>query len=276
MGLELPEVLNISKQLNSTVRGRTVSNVSLGSRCAGIIKLGMSNLDKRKDEIVNGTVNSIQAKGKWIFLEFSNDRVLLLGELIGKLLYHRSGSELPKNYHVLFEFDDNSSLSFQSSLYGFLEIVDQEQLRSHKYAGKIGISPDDKNFTWLYFTDVLIKNETKPLKALLGLQSDISGLGNVYINDILYEAKLHPKKKAAELTDYEKKQLYKTIIDIVNSAIELKGSTREIDLFGQPRKYIRIMDKESVNKKCKRCGTRIIKMNILGSSSYLCPDCQRI
>lgn len=276
MGLELPEILNISKQLNSTVIGKTVNNVSLGSRCAGIIKLGMCNLDKRKDEIVNGTVNSVQAKGKWIFLEFSNDRVLLLGELIGKLLYHRNDSELPKNYHVLFEFDDNTSLSFQSSLYGFLEIVDPEQLKSHKYAGNIGISPDDKNFTWIYFTEVLSRNENKPVKALLGLQSDISGLGNVYINDILYEAKLHPKKKAANLADNEKKQVYKTIVDITKSAIELKGSTQELDLFGQPGKYIRIMDKDSTNKECKRCGTRIIKMNILGSSSYFCPYCQKI
>jgi len=136
MGLELPEILNISKQMNSTIKGKTVNNVILGSRCAGLIKLGMCNLDKRKDEIINGTINSVQAKGKWIFLEFSNGRLLLLGELIGKLLYHRNDSELPKNYHVLFEFDDNSSLTFQSSLYGFLEIVDPEKLKMHKYAGK--------------------------------------------------------------------------------------------------------------------------------------------
>ena len=276
MGLELPEILNISKQLDSTVKDKTINNVGLGSRCSGLIKLGMCNLDKRKDEIVNATINSVQTKGKWIFLEFNNDRFLMLGELIGKLLYHRNDSELPKNYHVLFEFDDNTSLSFQSSLYGFLEIVTPEQLKMHKYAGNIGISPDDKNFTWLYFTDVLSGKENRPVKSLLGLQSDISGLGNVYINDILYEAKLHPKKKAAELADYEKKKVYKTITDIINSAIELKGSTQEVDLFGQPGKYIRIMDKESTNKECKRCGTRIIKMNILGSSSYLCPNCKKI
>jgi formamidopyrimidine-DNA glycosylase len=100
----------------------------------------------------------------------------LLGELIGKLLYYRKENELPKSYHVLFEFDDNSSLTFQSSLYGFLEIADHQQIRTHKYAGNIGISPDDKNFTWLYFTDVLSKNKKRPIKGLLGLQSDISEL----------------------------------------------------------------------------------------------------
>lgn len=276
MGLELPEILNISKQMDSTVLGKTINSVLLTNRCSGIIKLGMCNLDRRKDEIVNSTINSIQAKGKWIFLKFSNDKFLLLGELIGKLLYHKDESEIPEIYHVLFKFDDNTSLTFQSSLYGFLEIDDTEQLKVHKYAGNIGISPDDKNFTYSYFKSVLLRNEKKPVKALLGLQSEISGLGNVYINDILYEAKLHPKKKVAELKENEQNTLYKTVVEISKSAIELKGSTQEVDLFGKPGKYIRIMDKDSANKECKRCGTRIIKMNILGSSSYFCPDCQKI
>ncbi|UCH14788.1 MAG: hypothetical protein JSV22_02205 [Bacteroidales bacterium] len=276
MGLELPEVLNISKQMDHTVRGKTIKNVLLGDRCSGIIKLGMCNLDRRKDEIVNSTVSSIEARGKWIFLEFNNGKFLLLGELIGKLLYHKDESEIPEVYHVLFEFDDNTSLSFQSSLYGFLEIDDPEQLEEHKYAGNIGISPDDKKFTYSYFKNVLLRNEKKPVKALLGLQTDISGLGNVYINDILYEAKLHPKRKAVELEESEQNKLYETVVEITKSAIELKGSTQEVDLFGKPGRYIRIMDKDSTGEGCKRCGTRIVKMNILGSSSYFCPGCQKI
>ena len=92
----------------------------------------------------------------------------------------------------------------------------------------------------------------------------------------MYESLVHPKKKVANLGDKEKNRIYNAIKDIINSAIELKGSTKEIDLFGQPGKYIRIMDKESQDKECKRCGTKITKMNILGSASYFCQKCQKI
>jgi formamidopyrimidine-DNA glycosylase len=276
MGFELPEILTISKQMDSAVKGKILENVLLGSRCSGLIKLGMCNLAKRKNDIVNAAIHLITGKGKWIFLEFDNGRLLMLGELIGKLLYHKSSSEVPQIYHVLFEFNDGTSLTFLPSLYGFLEVTDGDQLGKHKYAGNIGISPDNMEFTYKYFRDVLHSNESKPLKAVLGLQSQVSGLGNAYINDILYESMIHPKRKAGELSDNEKVRIYKTTVAIVSSAIELNGCAQELDLFGNPGRYIRIMDKESVNKECKRCGTRIVKMNILGSSSYICPECQKI
>ncbi|MDY6964727.1 MAG: zinc finger domain-containing protein [Halobacteriota archaeon] len=108
------------------------------------------------------------------------------------------------------------------------------------------------------------------------MQSEISGLGDAYINDILYEAKIHPKKKVSELKDDEKKDLYDATIKIIKSAIKGAGSSDEYDLFGKPGNYKRIMDKDSVGTKCKRCVAEIVKTNVLGSSAYTCPNCQKI
>lgn len=277
MGLELPEILNLAKEMETTLKGKTIKNITLSDRSASLIKQGMCNLDERKDEIIASKIKGVNTKGKWIFLEFDNGKLLLLGEIIGKFLYHKNQSEIPKKYHVLFDFDDGASLTFQSSLYAFLEVATKEELNEHKYAGNLGPSPDnDDEFSYRFFADLLSRYEKKAIKAVLNMQSEISGLGNGYINDILYEAKIHPKKKVSELKDDEKKKLYDNTVKIVKSAIKGAGSSDEYDLFGKPGNYKRIMDKNSVGTKCKRCGAKIVKTNVLGSSAYTCPDCQKI
>lgn len=79
MGLELPEIINLSKQMEITFKGKTISDIILGERCQSIIKQGMCNLNKRKDEVLNSPIKSIEPHGKWIFIEFENEIFLLLG-----------------------------------------------------------------------------------------------------------------------------------------------------------------------------------------------------
>jgi formamidopyrimidine-DNA glycosylase len=276
MGFELPEIINLSKQMETTIKGKVINEIILGERCKSIIKQGMCNLDKRKDEILNTPIRSIKSRGKWIFIEFENKLFLLLGEIIGKFLLQQNTDEIPSKYHVLFKFEDGSFLTFQSSLYAFLIVANEKELKEHKYAGNVGPSPLDKEFTYSYFSDILSKYKNRGIKGVLNLQGEISGLGNAYINDILYEACIHPKTKVSALKDDEKKLLYDKIIEIITLAVKEGGSSKEYDLFGEHGNYIRIMDQHSKNMECERCGTKIVKVNVLGSSSYLCPECQKI
>lgn len=276
MGLELPEILNLSRQMETTLNGKIITEIILGDRSKSLIKQGMCNLDKRNGEILNSPIKSVKTRGKWIFLGFENGKFLLLGEIIGKFLYHHEADQIPLKYHVLFEFEDRTALTFQSSLYAFLEVIDKEQLKNHKYAGNLGPSPVDNTFTYSYFADVLSKYKNRGIKGVLNLQSEISGLGNTYINDILYHAKIHPKAKVSTLNDAKKKKLYDTIIEIMDLAVKKKGSSNEYDLFGEPGAYARMTDQLTKNIKCERCGAKIVKMNVLGSSSYICPECQKI
>lgn len=245
MGLELPEILNLSQQMEITLKGKIITKIILGDRSKGLIKQGMCNLDKRKDEILNSTINSIKSKGKWIFLEFENGKFLLLGEIIGKFQYHNEMDQIPPKYHILFEFEDGAALTFQSSLYAFLEVADKEQLKDHKYAGNLGLSPVDNEFTYSYFADVLSRYDNRGIKGILNLQSEVSGLGNAYINDILYLAKIHPKTKVSALNGAKKKKLYDVIIETMNSAANKNGSSKEYDLFGEPGTYVRMTDQRT-------------------------------
>lgn len=276
MGLELPEIVNLSKQMENTLKDRTLTEIILTDGSKGIIKLGMCNLDKRKGEILNSPIKSIKTRGKWIFLKFENGKFLLLGEIIGKFRYYQDENEIPDDYHILFKFKDNEALTFKSSLYAFLVVADRDELDNHKYAGNIGPSPLDKEFTFSYCTDFLNKYKNRGIKGVLNLQSEIAGLGNAYINDILYQARIHPKAKVSTLNDTKIKNLYHVIIETMNLAVESGGSSKEYDLFGETGKYVRIGDQPIKDLKCKRCGERMLKMNVMGSSSYLCPQCQKI
>jgi len=274
MGFELPEILKISKQMEDKLIGKKITNIVLTERLNSIIKQGMSNLDKRKEDILNTDIIKIIPKGKWIFLEFQNSNLLMFGEIIGKFSYIEKGNALPQKYHVLFQFDDNSSLTFQSSLYAFLTVATREEKRMHRYAGNIGPSTNESEFTLDYFMNILSQNEKKPIKATLNMQDQISGFGNVYINDVLFQSKIHPKRKVSELSTSERNILYDSIVKIITSAIELGGSSEEYDLYDVTGGYNRLVSKNSLG--CKNCGTKIIKENILGSSSYYCPKCQKI
>jgi formamidopyrimidine-DNA glycosylase len=198
----------------------------------------------------------------------------MFGEIIGKFSYMKKGESSPSKYHFSFQFDDGSIMTFQSSLYAFLTVATRDEIKLHRYAGNIGPSPNESNFSLDYFLQVLSNNEKKPIKSVLNLQGEISGLGNAYINDILFEANIHPKIKVSDLNENEKNTLYDSIIKIIKSAIELGGSSDELDLYGNFGKYIRVMTKNS--SECNKCGNKILKENIFGSSSYYCPQCQKL
>ena len=274
MGFELPEVLKVSKQMENKLVGKKITNIVLTEYSKSIIKQGMSNLDTRQNDILNNSIKKIKPKGKWIFLEFQNNNILMFGEIIGKFSYIEKGESLPLKYHVIFQFDDGSSLTFQSSLYAFLTVATREEKEMHRYAGNVGPSPNESNFSLDYFLQVLSNNEKKPIKSALNIQDQISGLGNAYINDILFETGIHPKRKISDLSQIERNDIFDSIIKIITSAIQLGGSVDEFDLYGNPGEYSRIMDKNTT--LCKKCGEKVIKENILGSSSYFCPNCQRI
>jgi len=274
MGFELPEIIKISKQMEDNLIYKKILDITLTENSKLIIKQGMSNLDKRKNEIIDTKITSVYSKGKWIFLEFENKNILMLGEIIGRFSYLINGESLPPKYHFLFKFDDGSNLIFQSSLYAFLVVANPEEKKLHRYAGNIGPSPNETEFTREYFLDLISQNIKKPIKAVLNLQDQISGIGNVYINDILFEAKIHPKTKVLDLTNDEINKLYDSIVMIIKNSIELGGSNDECDLYGNTGRYKRLIDKNTAY--CERCKSKINKENILGSSSYYCPNCQKL
>lgn len=155
--------------------------------------------------------------------------------------------------------------------------MEKSQVSSHPYAGKRGISPVSEEFNYERFNQILEnyeEKEKKSIKAFMVSSSGNSGIGNGYLQDILFRAKIHPTRKVADITDRERRNLYDAIKKTMKEAIEQGGRDDEHDLYNNPGKYRRILDSRSKGRPCPVCGTPIEKIQYLGGASYFCPSCQ--
>ncbi len=277
VGIELPEALILARQMNKELKGKIIGRAHLKDY-ASLLRMGFINLepDDFEARLIKKSIDSVTAKGKWIFVKLKPDMHFLLGEMMGKVLYHSSQNTIPDKYHLRLDFTDNTHLTVRVSFYGFILAVTDNELKKRKYPGNLGLSPiDDKEFTFQAFNDILEESSTKMIKAVLLNQWKIAGIGNGYLQDILFKVKIHPKRKVIDISEKERIDLHNAIKETLNEAIQLGGRETEYDLYNNPGGYKPILDAHMKGKPCPKCGTVIEKLNVLGSSSYICPSCQK-
>ena len=114
----------------------------------------------------------------------------------------------------------------------------------------------------------------RSVKAFMASQPRISGVGNGYVQDICFRARLHPKRDITTISGRERLRWYHAIRGVLRDAIEAGGRDTESDLFGQPGGYVAKMDRRALGEPCPDCGTPIEKIAYLGGSCYFCPRCQ--
>jgi len=203
--------------------------------------------------------------------------VLVLGECGGKMLYHPSGSPLPQKYHLLIEFADGSTLSALTQMWGAMELYATGEEQERQYIKGMRPTPIDPTFTQEYFKaliDELSTGEKRSAKGVLTQDQIIPGLGNASAQDILFVAKLHPRHPIDQLHSSQTGDLYRAIRKTVSDITARGGRYDEVDLYGHPGGYVRLMDKNSAGKPCPVCGMLIEKMQYLGGACYFCPNCQ--
>jgi formamidopyrimidine-DNA glycosylase len=277
MMFELPEYLTLASQMNTTLPGKTVFKGSLGNSPHKFVWYNRSHAefeqltrDKR--------VSEARVKGRWLFVPLDPGFVLVLGECGGKILYHPPGSVAPQKYHLLIEFADGASLSATTQMWGAMELYISGEEHERQYIKGMRPTPVDGDFTLEYFRDLIAeisRGEKRSVKGLLTQDQIIPGLGNAIAQDIMFKAKLHPRRAIEDLSPFQEHDLYSAICATVNEVTGCGGRYDEFDLFGRPGGYTRLMDKNSAGKPCPRCGTTIEKMQYLGGACYFCPNCQQ-
>jgi formamidopyrimidine-DNA glycosylase len=273
---ENPEIITLSRQINATLTGKTIRNGSLGNTPHKFVWYNRTHLEFSELTCAR-TVGESYGRGRWLFVPLEPGYVLVLGECGGKILYHAPGAPLPKNYHLLIQFEDGSAFSATTQMWGAMELYEagQEQLRP--YVKDMRPTPVEPAFTWEYFTgllDDLSARENRSVKGLLTQDQLIPGLGNAIAQDILFQAGLHPKRPIRELSLVQRRLLYDSICATVNEISGLGGRYDEYDLFNRPGGYVRKMDKKALQKPCPICGEEIQKIQYLGGACYFCPRCQ--
>ena len=294
---ELPEVETTVNQLKRKILERKITDVWCDNpkmiKEATLGKVINANLQKLKKNITGRRVEDIKRRGKNILIELDNDETLLIHQkLTGHLLLGRwrmvngqwqpitrgvLAEKINKYIHLILWLDDGRMLIL-SDLRKFAKVVygKRRELLNLPEIKKLGPEPLDENFTFESFKETISKTRGE-IKQVLMNQKVIAGIGNIYSNEILWQAKINPFKKTQRLTQEELKRIDRAMRQLLKKAIELRGESISDwrDTEGKEGGYdkIRKVYRRGGNP-CPRCGAMIQKKKIGGRSTYFCPLCQ--
>lgn len=272
--LEIPEASVIADQLRATLGGSTVAHVVAGQTPH---RFAFFNGDPDAyDGMLRGrTVSDAVAVGGMVEL-LAGGTSLLVNDGAA-LRYHEPGAVRPDRHQLLVEFEDGSAVTAVVHMYAGLMCFPTGTLDDPYYAAATSKpSPLTDAFDEAWFARLLAAPEVQKLslKAALATGQRIPGFGNGVLQDVLWRAGLHPRRKVATLTDAESARLFSTITDVLRAMTALGGRDTEVDLFGNPGRYRTVMSRLRLTEPCPTCGGTKQKQAYLGGSVYVCPRCQ--
>ena len=275
--LEIPEANTLAKQINSNLIGKTVEFVSASSSPH---KFAWYHGDPAEypDRLLGNDVVSAAATGGMVEIKLTRSFLLFSDGV--NLRYTLPAEVLPQKHQLLLTFNDGSSLVASVQMYGGLSCWTNTDIFDNPYflVAKEKPSPlDDDLFNQVYFDQILAGQEVQnlSLKAALATQQRIPGLGNGVLQDILWKAKLSPRRKVNTLSEDENQGLFKSLKLCLFEMTRLGGRDTEKDLFGNPGGYQVTMASKNNGTPCPVCGNLIVKEAYLGGSVYYCSECQK-
>lgn len=269
---ELPEVEVIRKTLSEHVRGKTISGVTV---------LGPFILTVRAKaelhEQVGKQVCEVNRWGKCLIMELDSGNAILVHlRMTGRLLWKRE-FVIPDAYtHLIFSFSKNNALVYRDvRKFGRIDVIGKKELHQSLIVRKFG--PDVLSLSKEEFTTRIEKKKAQ-IKAVLLDQQNMAGLGNIYADEVLFDAGIHPRTEAASLKPARLERLFESTRRILEEAIRLGGSSMRdyVHTDGKPgsfQHFHRVYQK--AGQHCDRCETTIKSDKIAGRTSSFCPRCQK-
>lgn len=269
--LELPEVLTLAEQLNNKVVGKKVKKVLPPTKEHKFC--WFAGEPTAYDGLIKGS-EIIAAEGFGIFAEiaFDNGYKLCLNDGINVRLIPYV--DMPKDYQLLIELSDDTKLVFTVAMYGGIVLHNGHNDNEYYIKSRQAVSPFAPEFE-AYYRQVFANSKPKlSAKAFLAAEQRFPGIGNGSLQDILFTAGIHPKRKIGTLRDAEKDILLTSAITVLQDITKAGGRDTEKNLFGQKGGYQVKMCKNTVGGDCPKCGSQIVKESYMGGSVYYCPVCQ--
>lgn len=273
---ELPEVETVKEALNQTVKGQTIKDIEL--RYEPMVK-NMS-ADEFKEKLINQTIQEVSRRGKYLVFHFDDYQLLSHLRMEGKYFYVDSDFELNPHVHAIFTLENGKRLLYQDTRkFGTYHLYDKAiDLETTAPFQVLGLEPFATEFTPSYVKEK-IQNKKKPIKSLLLDQTVVCGLGNIYVDEVLYRARLHPLTSSSELTDKDIENVVKYTVEVLARAIELGGTT--IRTFSSSHGVSGTFQNELLvhqrkGENCYECHTPIEKIKVGGRGTYFCPTCQKL
>lgn len=264
---ELPEITHLAQQINTHLPGKQIAAIEIiQPKC-----LNLTEAEFRA-ALVGATFQGAQARGKWILTRLDRGWLLLNLGMGGEILL-TAPDALPKKRRLVFLFNGGDCLSINFWWFGSAHYMAPDELAVHPQVGKLGPNALEVDAARLA---ELLREQKGALKAFLLDQSKIAGIGNAYVHDILFLARLHPLRKIPTLSPAEVNALAEGIQKGLLPSLEKGGAFYEQDLFGKPGgfKFEDILIGYREGQPCPTCGTAIAKIKTGGTSSFICPACQ--
>lgn len=231
-----------------------------------------------QNNLIGKNFIDIKRIGKWLLFETDTHYLLSHLRMEGKYFIKESKEPLEKHEHIVFVFEDNTSLRYHDTRkFGKMKLVEKEKLYDFEGIKKQGIEPTDKKLTKEYLKENFNKRNLA-IKTLLLDQTIISGLGNIYADEILFEARISPLKKGVDITLEECNRIVNSCNKIIKEAIKMGGTTirsytSSLGVTGRFQQNLKVHKRE--NKECIICGTLIKRVKLNGRSTYYCNTCQK-
>ncbi|MFW9998462.1 MAG: hypothetical protein ACFFD4_40885 [Candidatus Odinarchaeota archaeon] len=204
--------------------------------------------------------------------------LILCPEYGGKVFYYKNEEKAPSKFHLKLVFIDNTALTVRLTSMGIIYAMKESELEeSYVYRRDFNqkiVSPIKEKFTFEHFSKLLRENNRMLKSVLVGKDAVLVGLSNSAFQDIIYRAKLHPKRKASELDTKQRSALYNAIKEVIRERIQMKGKDQFYDLYGNQGGYSPTMGPNMKQKLCPLCGTMIEKLSVGGGQIYFCSQCQ--
>ena len=271
---ELPEVETVKETLKRKVLNKTIKEIIV--RYDGIIE-SPSVLEFSKN-IINQTINNITRLGKWLIFELDNYYLLSHLRMEGKYFLKNSDEDYTKHEHVIFKFNDNTDLRYQDTRkFGKMLLVDKDKLNDARPIKELGLEPWDKNLTVEYLKDKY-SNKRLPIKTVILDQGIITGIGNIYADEVLFLSKINPLTKVNLLSNKDLSNIISNTKVVLEKAIKEGGTTirsytSDEGVTGRFQNSLYVHCRE--NEKCLVCKSIILKTKVGGRGTYYCPNCQK-
>jgi len=267
---ELPEVETVKNEITPHVIGRRITGIEL--LWDGIVK--EIPTQEFRERTTGQTIKEITRHGKYLLFHLDNGDYLVVHlKMTGSLILGNSGA--PQYTRAIIHFDNGNNIYFRDPRkFGVLKLVKS----ADDIKCKLGPEPFDRGFTAQKFADRL-KNRASPIKALLLDQKFMAGVGNMYADEALFLARIHPERVSGSLTGGEAGRLYVAIRKVLKAAIGRGGAS--IVTYYRPdgskgTAHFEFNVAHGQVEKCKVCGTPIKRIVVRGRGTYFCPKCQTL
>lgn len=267
---EIAEVRTVAKTLNKNICGNIIRDIEI--KYSKVID---QDIDEFKNILIGKKINSVSSFGKYLLFNLGKYTLLSHLRMEGKYFIKPKDEEINKHEHIIFIFDTFTLRYHDTRKFGRMRVIKTEDVFKSKEISKLGIEPDNEKLTKEYIYNS-IHNKNIPIKTLLLDQTIINGLGNIYVDEVLFASLINPNKLGKNISIEECEKIKENASRIIKLATSLGGSTirsytSSLGVTGHYQDYLKVHTKTI----CPNCKTKISKIRIGGRGTYYCPNCQK-